>query len=205
MQKKKIAILGSSGSIGTQALEVIQEHPDEFEVEVLTANGNADLLIAQSKKFKPNTVVIADEAKYLYVKDALANDDIHVYAGEAALSQVMEMESIDMVLTAVVGFAGLKPTLAAINAGKQIALANKETLVVAGELVTKLAKEKNVKSWPEDMIEPVAQAFVGESLFKLWIKLGALRRKPATLHARELLAHGCLNRATAIGEDALRD
>ena len=150
MQKKKIAILGSSGSIGTQALEVIQEHPDEFEVEVLTANGNADLLIAQSKKFKPNTVVIADEAKYLYVKEALANDDIHVYAGEAALSQVMEMESIDMVLTAVVGFAGLKPTMAAINAGKQIALANKETLVVAGELVTKLAKEKNVNIFPVD-------------------------------------------------------
>lgn len=150
MQKKKIAILGSSGSIGTQALEVIQEHPDRFEVEVLTANGNADLLIAQTKKFKPNTVVIADEAKYLYVKEALSKEDVHVFAGEAALSEVMEMQSIDMVVTGVVGFAGLKPTMTAINAGKQIALANKETLVVAGELATKLAKEKNVNIFPVD-------------------------------------------------------
>ncbi len=150
MEKKKIAILGSSGSIGTQALEVIQEHPDQFEVEVLTVNSNADLLIEQTKKFKPNTVVIADDSKYTYVKEALANEDVHVYAGEAALSQAMEMESIDVVLTAVVGFAGLKPTLAAINAGKHIALANKETLVVAGEMVTKLAKEKGVNIYPVD-------------------------------------------------------
>ena len=150
MEKKKIAILGSSGSIGTQALEVIQEHPDQFEVEVLTVNSNADLLIEQTKKFKPNTVVIADESKYTYVKDALANEDVHVYAGEAALSQAMEAEAIDVVLTAVVGFAGLKPTLAAINAGKHIALANKETLVVAGEMVTKLAREKGVNIYPVD-------------------------------------------------------
>ena len=150
MEKKKIAILGSSGSIGTQALEVIQEHPDQFEVEVLTVNSNADLLIGQTKKFKPNTVVIADESKYTYVKDALANEDVHVYAGEAALSQAMEAEAIDVVLTAVVGFAGLKPTLAAINAGKHIALANKETLVVAGEMVTKLARDKGVNIYPVD-------------------------------------------------------
>ena len=150
MEKKKIAILGSSGSIGTQALEVIQEHPDQFEVEVLTVNSNADLLIGQTKKFKPNTVVIADESKYTYVKDALANEDVHVYAGEAALSQAMEAEAIDVVLTAVVGFAGLKPTLAAINAGKHIALANKETLVVAGEMVTKLARVKGVNIYPVD-------------------------------------------------------
>ena len=150
MEKKKIAILGSSGSIGTQALEVIQEHPDQFEVEVLTVNSNADLLIEQTKKFKPNTVVIADESKYTYVKDALANEDVHVYAGEAALSQAMEAEAIDVVLTAVVGFAGLKPTLAAINAGKHIALANKETLVVAGEMVTKLARDKGVNIYPVD-------------------------------------------------------
>lgn len=150
MEKKKIAILGSSGSIGTQALEVIQEHPDQFEVEVLTVNSNADLLIEQSKKFKPNTVVIADDSKYAYVKEALANEDVHVYAGEAALSQAMEAEAIDVVLTAVVGFAGLKPTLAAINAGKHIALANKETLVVAGEMVTKLAREKGVNIYPVD-------------------------------------------------------
>jgi 1-deoxy-D-xylulose-5-phosphate reductoisomerase len=150
MEKKKIAILGSSGSIGTQALEVIQEHPDQFEVEVLTVNSNADLLIEQTKKFKPNAVVIADESKYTYVKEALANEDVHVYAGEAALSQAMEAEAIDVVLTAVVGFAGLKPTLAAINAGKHIALANKETLVVAGEMVTKLAREKGVNIYPVD-------------------------------------------------------
>ena len=150
MEKKKIAILGSSGSIGTQALEVIQEHPDQFEVEVLTVNSNADLLIEQTKKFKPNAVVIADESKYTYVKEALANEDVHVYAGEAALSQAMEAEAIDVVLTAVVGFAGLKPTLAAINAGKHIALANKETLVVAGEMVTKLARDKGVNIYPVD-------------------------------------------------------
>lgn len=150
MEKKKIAILGSSGSIGTQALEVIQEHPDQFEVEVLTVNSNADLLIEQTKKFKPNTVVIADDSKYAYVKEALANEDVHVYAGEAALAQAMEAEAIDVVLTAVVGFAGLKPTLAAINAGKHIALANKETLVVAGEMVTKLAREKGVNIYPVD-------------------------------------------------------
>ena len=150
MEKKKIAILGSSGSIGTQALEVIQEHPDQFEVEVLTVNSNADLLIEQSKKFKPNTVVIADDSKYAYVKEALANEDVHVYAGEAALAQAMEAEAIDVVLTAVVGFAGLKPTLAAINAGKHIALANKETLVVAGEMVTKFAREKEVNIYPLD-------------------------------------------------------
>ncbi|MFZ9848662.1 MAG: 1-deoxy-D-xylulose-5-phosphate reductoisomerase [Flavobacteriales bacterium] len=150
MEKKKIAILGSSGSIGTQALEVIQEHPDQFEVEVLTVNSNADLLIEQTKKFKPNTVVIADESKYTYVKEALASEDVHVWAGEAALAQAMEAEAIDVVLTAVVGFAGLKPTLAAINAGKHIALANKETLVVAGEMVTKLAREKGVNIYPVD-------------------------------------------------------
>ncbi|MFM7022953.1 MAG: 1-deoxy-D-xylulose-5-phosphate reductoisomerase [Flavobacteriales bacterium] len=150
MQKKKIAILGSSGSIGTQALEVIQEHPDHFEVEVLTVNSNADVLIAQAKKFKPNTVVIADDSKYTYVKEALASEDIHVFAGEASLSQVMEMDSVDMVLTAVVGFAGLKPTISAIKAGKHIALANKETLVVAGELVTKLAQENKVHIFPVD-------------------------------------------------------
>lgn len=150
MEKKKIAILGSSGSIGTQALEVIAEHPEQFEVEVLTVNSNADLLVEQAKKFKPNTVVIADESKYSYVKEALANEDVHVWAGEDALAQAMEAEAIDVVLTAVVGFAGLKPTISAIKAGKQIALANKETLVVAGDLVTKMASEKGVNIYPVD-------------------------------------------------------
>lgn len=149
-KKRTIAILGSTGSIGTQALEVIAANPDQFEVEVLTANGNADLLIEQAKKIKPNAVVISDESKYKQVKDALFEDDIKVFAGIDSLSQVVEMESIDMVLTALVGYAGLKPTLAAIKAGKQIALANKETLVVAGELVTGLAKQNSVNIYPVD-------------------------------------------------------
>ena len=149
-KKRHIAILGSTGSIGTQALDVIEANSEHFEVEVLTANGNAELLIAQAKKFKPNAVVITDESKYKQVKDALFSDDIKVFAGADSLSQVVEMESIDMVLTALVGYAGLKPTLAAIKAGKQIALANKETLVVAGELVTALAKENSVNIYPVD-------------------------------------------------------
>ncbi len=147
---KGIAILGSSGSIGTQALEVIEAHPDKFVVEVLTVNRNSKLLIEQAKKFKPNAVVIADESKFKEVKDALWEDDIKVYAGSEALSQVVEMKEIDVVLTALVGYAGLKPTLAAINAGKSIALANKETLVVAGEIVTQLAREKGVNIYPVD-------------------------------------------------------
>ncbi len=147
---KKIAILGSTGSIGTQALEVIAENPTHFEVEVISANTNADLLIAQAKKFNPNVAVIADETKYLYVKEALKDTDVKVYGGLNALEQAMTMESIDIVLTAWVGFAGLKPTLAAIKAGKKIALANKETLVVAGDLVTKLAKENGVNIYPVD-------------------------------------------------------
>lgn len=149
-KKRNIAILGSTGSIGTQALDVIAANPEQFEVEVLTANGNADLLIEQAKKFKPNTVVISDESKYQEVKDALFEDDIKVFAGVESLAQVVEMESIDMVLTALVGYAGLKPTLAAIKAGKQIALANKETLVVAGELVTEQAKQNSVNIYPVD-------------------------------------------------------
>jgi len=147
--KKHIAILGSTGSIGRQALEVIAANPDHFCVEVLTSNNNADLLIEQAMKFQPNAVVIGDE-KYQYVKQALAVLPIKVFAGEDTLCQAMEMEDIDIVLTAVVGFAGLKPTLAAINAGKNIALANKETLVVAGELITQLAKEKGVNIYPVD-------------------------------------------------------
>lgn len=149
-KKRNIAILGSTGSIGTQALDVIEANPGHFEVEVLTANGNSELLIAQAKKFKPNAVVITDESKYKEVKDALFADDVKVFTGVDSLSQVVEMESIDMVLTALVGYAGLKPTLAAIKAGKQIALANKETLVVAGELVTALAKEYSVNIYPVD-------------------------------------------------------
>lgn len=148
--KKRIAILGSTGSIGTQALEVIKSFPDDFCAEVITANTNDTLLIEQALKFSPDSVVIADESKYLTVKEALHNTQTKVYAGYDALSQVVELDNVDMVLTAMVGSAGLKPTLKAIESGKQIALANKETLVVAGSIVTKLASEKNVAIIPVD-------------------------------------------------------
>ena len=124
--KKHIAILGSTGSIGTQALEVIKSHPEHFVAEVLTANGNADLLIQQALEFKPNTVVIADESKYQKVKEALVPHDIKVFAGNKSIEQVVQMESIDVVLAGIVGYAGLASVISAIKAGKQIALANKE-------------------------------------------------------------------------------
>jgi 1-deoxy-D-xylulose-5-phosphate reductoisomerase len=148
--KKRIAILGSTGSIGTQALEVIRLHPDDFTVEVLTARKNADLLIRQAMEFKPDSVVIGDDKLYSTVFEALDPLDIKVYAGEDSLWQIVENNSIDLVLVALVGFAGLKPTLKAIEAGKTVAIANKETLVVAGELVTQLAKEKAVNIYPVD-------------------------------------------------------
>ena len=150
IRKKGIAILGSTGSIGTQALEVIESYPDFFDLQVITANGNADLLIQQAKKFQPNEVVIADESKYQYVKEALWNEDIKVYAGIDALSQVVTGSEINVVLTALVGYAGLKPTIEAIKAKKTIALANKETLVVAGSLINKLVSEYGVTIYPVD-------------------------------------------------------
>ena len=148
--KKHIAILGSTGSIGTQALDVVRANRDLFVVEVLTANENSDLLIRQAREFKPNCVVIADERQYKKVNDALGKSDIKVFAGGRSIAQVVEMESVDLVLTGIVGYAGLESTLAAVRAGKQIALANKETLVVAGELVTALAKENGVNICPVD-------------------------------------------------------
>ena len=150
MSKKGIAILGSTGSIGTQALEVIEQFPEKFELVALTANRNADLLIEQALKYKPNTVVIVDESHYQKVKDTLWEHDIKVYAGVDSLNQVVEMTEIETVLTATVGYSGLLPTINAINAGKNIALANKETLVVAGEIITKLAQEKGVNIYPVD-------------------------------------------------------
>ncbi len=148
--KKRIAILGSTGSIGTQALEVIEQNPEKFEVEVLTANNNVDILIAQAKKFQPNAVVIANPEKYEYVSGALQNEDIKVYAGPDALNQVVQMDTVDMVLTAMVGYSGLLPTYNAIKAKKSIALANKETLVVAGEIITRAAIENQVEILPVD-------------------------------------------------------
>lgn len=162
-QKKGIAILGSTGSIGTQALEVIEAYPEKFDLQVLTAGKNADLLIEQALKYKPNTVVISDETQYQKVKDALWDHDIHVYCGAESLCQVVEGEEVNVVLTALVGYAGLKPTLHAIWAKKTIALANKETLVVAGELVTKEAKKNGVNIYPVDSEHSaIFQCLVGE-------------------------------------------
>lgn len=161
--KKHIAILGSTGSIGTQALDVVAANPDRFQVEVLTAQRNAELLIEQALKFSPNAVVIGDESRYEFVKTALWDAGIKVYAGTDAISQVVEFEEIDIVLTALVGFAGLRPTLAAIDAGKHIALANKETLVVAGDIVTQRAKAKGVNIYPVDSEHSaIFQCMVGE-------------------------------------------
>lgn len=163
MQRKGIAILGSTGSIGTQALEVIEANSDLFDLQVITAQNNADLLIKQAIHFQPNAVVIGDDSKYEFVKQSLSDQDIYVYAGEKALCQVVEFQDIHIVLTALVGYAGLKPTLAAIEAGKDIALANKETLVVAGELVTQLAKQKGVNIYPVDSEHSaIFQCLVGE-------------------------------------------
>ena len=148
--KRNLAILGSTGSIGTQALEVVSEHPDLFEVYALTANNQVDLLINQARKYMPEVVVIANEQKYPELKEALEDLPIKVWAGSDAIAQVVQSEPIDMVLTAMVGYAGLKPTIAAIKAGKAIALANKETLVVAGELITALAVEHKVPILPVD-------------------------------------------------------
>lgn len=163
MDKKGLAILGSTGSIGTQTLEVLEQFPEKFSLEVLTANRNADLLIEQAKKHRPNTVVIVDESQYEKVKDALWEDDIKVYTGRKSLSEVVQMTEVDIVLTALVGFAGLEPTVAAIEAKKNIALANKETLVVAGEMITKLAQQNGVNIYPVDSEHSaIFQCIVGE-------------------------------------------
>ncbi|MEN8227422.1 MAG: 1-deoxy-D-xylulose-5-phosphate reductoisomerase [Bacteroidota bacterium] len=161
--QKRIAILGSTGSIGTQALEVISNFPESFEVEVLTARNNADLLIEQSIRFAPNVVVIRNEDHYEKVKDALAQTPIKVYCGDESISQVVAFDSVDMVLTAMVGFSGLKPTIEAIRAGKEIALANKETLVVAGKLIMEEAVRNRVNIIPVDSEHSaIFQSLTGE-------------------------------------------
>lgn len=160
---KNIAILGSTGSIGTQALEVIAQNPDRFSVEVLVANNSCERLIEQALKFKPNVVVIANTGKYELVKEALSDTDIKVYAGASAIEQVVQMGNIDVVLTAMVGFSGLMPTIKAIEAGKTIALANKETLVVAGDLITRLAHQHRATILPVDSEHSaIFQCLVGE-------------------------------------------
>ena len=150
MKKKQIAILGSTGSIGTQALQVIEEHPDLYEAYALTANNQVELLAEQARKFMPAAVVIANEAKYLQLKEMLADLPIQVYAGADALCEIVEAKPIDVVLASMVGYAGLRPTMNAIKAGKAIALANKETLVVAGELINALAQQYHTPILPVD-------------------------------------------------------
>ncbi len=161
---KRIAIFGSTGSIGTQALDVIASNPDKFSAEVLTAQNNDELLIRQALQFNPNVVVIGDEKKYKRVKEALASTDVKVFAGEKALEEVASMDCYDMMLAAIVGYAGLKPTLNAIYAGKAIALANKETLVVAGDIIMQKAVEYRVPIIPVDSEHSaIFQCLVGET------------------------------------------
>jgi 1-deoxy-D-xylulose-5-phosphate reductoisomerase len=161
---KRIAIFGSTGSIGTQALEVIAANPDKFSVEVLTAHNNDELLVQQALKFNPNMVVIADDKKYLKVKEALGTTDIKVFAGEKSLEDVAGMDVYDLMIAAIVGYAGFKPTLKAIENGKAIALANKETLVVAGDIVMKKAVENRVPVIPVDSEHSaIFQCLVGET------------------------------------------
>jgi 1-deoxy-D-xylulose-5-phosphate reductoisomerase len=163
--KKKIAILGSTGSIGTQTLEVIAQNPSHFEVEVLTANNNIELLIQQAKIFQPNMVVITNHCRYNELAEALKNEPIKIFAGKEALEQVVQLDTIDMVVTAMVGYSGLIPTLKAIEAGKHIALANKETLVVAGEIITREAVKNKVSIYPVDSEHSaIFQCLAGEHM-----------------------------------------
>jgi 1-deoxy-D-xylulose-5-phosphate reductoisomerase len=194
-----IAILGSTGSIGTQALEVIIEHKDLFSVEVLTANNNCDLLIKQAKKHKPNTVVIVNQAKYNKVNSELSKLGIKVYSGQKSLEQIVESENINIVLTALVGYSGLIPTINAIKHGKKIALANKETLVVAGDLITKLSKKYGVPIYPVDSEHSaIFQCLVGENnnaIEKIYLTAsgGPFRGKKAaelkTISKKQALKH----------------
>ncbi|NLK92995.1 MAG: 1-deoxy-D-xylulose-5-phosphate reductoisomerase [Bacteroidales bacterium] len=163
MNKKQIAILGSTGSIGTQALEVIAAHPDKFEVYAITANNSVELLIEQAVRFQPEMVIIANEQYYAYIKKALENYPIKVYAGVKAICEMVELPSVDVVLTAMVGYAGLLPTIHAVKAGKRIALANKETLVVAGEIICDLAQQYRSAIIPVDSEHSaIFQCLIGE-------------------------------------------
>lgn len=160
---KNLAILGSTGSIGTQTLQVVEANPDRFRVEVLTANNNVDLLVQQALKFKPDSVVIANEGKYQQLREALQQEEIKVYAGAEAIAQVVTLSNIDLVVTAMVGYSGLIPTINAIQGGKNIALANKETLVVAGELINRLLEEHKVAILPVDSEHSaIFQCLMGE-------------------------------------------
>lgn len=197
--RKNLAILGSTGSIGTQALDVVRQHPDLFGVEVLTAYGNCDLLISQAIEFTPNAVVIGNEHCYDKVAESLKNRPVKVYAGMDAISQVVEMEGVDLVLSALVGYAGLKPTLNAIKAGKNIALANKEALVIAGDLVMAEARRKNVMILPVDSEHSaIFQCLAGEqpgSVEKIYLTasggpfVGKTREQLAAVTRADALKH----------------
>ena len=210
--KRKIAILGSTGSIGTQALEVIEEHPDMFEAYALTAHHQVDLLIRQARRFMPEVVVIANEQHYLELKEALPDLPVKVWAGADAIAQIVRMEPIDMVLTALVGYAGLRPTIAALEAGKAIALANKETLVVAGELITTLAKENNAPILPVDSEHSaIFQCLSGtwnNSVEKIWLTAsgGPFRTKTpdelATVTKEQALRHPNWNMGAKVTIDS---
>ncbi|MDD2797467.1 MAG: 1-deoxy-D-xylulose-5-phosphate reductoisomerase [Bacteroidales bacterium] len=190
MKKKKLAILGSTGSIGTQALEVVSENPDLYEVYAITANENVELLIQQAKIHQPDAVIIANKSKYELLKEALKDLPIKVYAGAEAIAQIVESEPIDMVLTAMVGFSGLKPTIAAIQAKKAIALANKETLVVAGELIKSLALENRTPILPVDSEHSaIFQCLVGEGNNRVEKLILTASGGPFRTWSMEQLAH----------------
>lgn len=168
MAKKRIAILGSTGSIGIQALDIAREHPDKFSIEILTAGNNTDVLISQAREFNPNSVVIANEDHYEAISNALEDLDIKVFAGSDAVSQIVSSGEVDMVLNAIVGFAGFEPTIEALKAGKAIALANKESIVVGGELINSMLSVKNVPVIPVDSEHSaIFQCLAGESAEKV--------------------------------------
>lgn len=186
--KKRIAILGSTGSIGTQALDVISQHPDRFEVEVLTANNNYKLLENQARLFLPDSVVIGNDIYYENLKKNLDDLPIKVFAGNESISQVVQMDNIDIVLTAMVGYSGLKPTLSAIEAGKDIALANKETLVVAGKLIIDLARQKRVRIIPVDSEHSaIYQCLAGEGFNQIEKIILTASGGPFRKHTRDAL------------------
>ena len=189
-RKRQIAILGSTGSIGTQTLQVIEEHPECFEVYAITANTRVDELIAQARKFMPEAVVIADETKYSRLKEALDDLPIKVYAGYESICQIVESAPIDIVVTAMVGFSGLRPTINAIKAGKAIALANKETMVVAGELINALAMEHNTPILPVDSEHSaIFQCLAGEMYNKVEKLILTASGGPFRTFTKEQLEH----------------
>ena len=196
IKKRTIAILGSTGSIGTQTLQVVEEHPDKFEVYAITANTRVDDLIQQARKFLPEAVVIADESKYPKLKEALADLPIKVYGGYESICQIVESKPIDIVVTAMVGFSGLRPTINAIKAGKAIALANKETMVVAGELINELAMKHQTPILPVDSEHSaIFQCLAGEMSNKVEKLILTASGGPFRTFRKEQLEHVTVQQA----------